>query len=616
MGLLIVPLLIISGLISASEVAFFGLSPKTLEDIQSSRPATFKRLSRLLTHPNRLLATILISNNFINILIVLLTALAASSLPFLAQWPSWLQFIFQALGVTSILLIFGEILPKIMATHSGKTVILIMTGPLTLIEYITRPLGTLLLFTGKIITGNASKSGQTLSNEELSAVIDMAEGGQISEEERKIWKGIVEFGRITTSETMKPRTDIVGIDIKKSYRDVLNLILKSGYSRIPVFQESLDQVSGILYVKDLIPHLAEGPEFNWTALIRKPFFVPENKPIDDLLTEFQAKKMHMAIVVDEYGGCSGLITLEDIIEEIVGEINDEFDDEEIVYSKLDANTYVFEAKTTLIQMCRIIDLPFDALGPAGEEADTIAGLLLHLHQKLPAKGVNIDTPKIQYCVESADQRRIKRVKVQIKGENAPSGTSANVLSVLLLGLFMFSGCSPDVPQPKPMGYPIISLPEPAGKTIRNSGPFEFEIARFAQIRPSTEQPEFPGSIWLNLDYPEFKSTIYLTYRPVEQNLAELVDAAHQQVYQGHVTMAQGIEEEPIEQVQHQVYGRMFHLLGPVATPIQFYLTDSTRHFLRGSLYFNYAANYDSIAPILGFLNEDLHRMFNTIKWQP
>lgn len=503
-----------------------------------------------------------------------------------------------------------------MATHSGKTVILIMTGPLTLIEYITRPLGTLLLFTGKIITGNASKSGQTLSNEELSAVIDMAEGGQISEEERKIWKGIVEFGRITTSETMKPRTDIVGIDIKKSYRDVLNLILKSGYSRIPVFQESLDQVSGILYVKDLIPHLAEGPEFNWTALIRKPFFVPENKPIDDLLTEFQAKKMHMAIVVDEYGGCSGLITLEDIIEEIVGEINDEFDDEEIVYSKLDANTYVFEAKTTLIQMCRIIDLPFDALGPAGEEADTIAGLLLHLHQKLPAKGVNIDTPKIQYCVESADQRRIKRVKVQIKGENAPSGTSANVLSVLLLGLFMFSGCSPDVPQPKPMGYPIISLPEPAGKTIRNSGPFEFEIARFAQIRPSTEQPEFPGSIWLNLDYPEFKSTIYLTYRPVEQNLAELVDAAHQQVYQGHVTMAQGIEEEPIEQVQHQVYGRMFHLLGPVATPIQFYLTDSTRHFLRGSLYFNYAANYDSIAPILGFLNEDLHRMFNTIKWQP
>ena len=390
MGIFIVPLLIISGLISASEVAFFGLSPKTLEDLQNSHPATFKRVSRLLTHPNRLLATILISNNFVNILIVLLSALSASSLPFLAQWPTWVQFIFQALGVTSIILIFGEILPKIIATHSGKAVILLMTSPLTIVGYLTRPLGSLLLFTGKIITGNASKSGQTLSNEELSAVIDMAEGGQITEEERKIWKGIVEFGRITTSETMKPRTDIVGIDIKKSFQDVLNLILKSGYSRIPVFQESLDQVSGILYVKDLIPHLAEGPEFNWTRLIRKPFFVPENKPIDDLLKEFQAKKMHMAIVVDEYGGCSGLITLEDIIEEIVGEINDEFDDEEIVYSKLDANTYVFEAKTTLIQMCRIVDLPFDALGPAGEEADTIAGLLLHIHQKLPAKGVKIN----------------------------------------------------------------------------------------------------------------------------------------------------------------------------------------------------------------------------------
>jgi gliding motility-associated lipoprotein GldD len=615
-GFFIIPLLIISGLISASEVAFFGLSPKTLEDLESSHPATFKRASRLLTHPNRLLATILISNNFVNILIVLLSALSASSLPFLAQWPSWVQFIFQALGVTSIILIFGEILPKIIATHSGKAVILMMTSPLTIVGYLTRPLGSLLLFTGKIITGNVSKSGQTLSNEELSAVIDMAEGGQITEEERKIWKGIVEFGRITTSETMKPRTDIVGIDLEKSFQDVLNLILKSGYSRIPVFQESLDQVSGILYVKDLIPHLAEGPEFNWTTLIRKPFFVPENKPIDDLLKEFQAKKMHMAIVVDEYGGCAGLITLEDIIEEIVGEINDEFDDEEIVYSKLDANTYVFEAKTTLIQMCRIIDLPFDALGPAGEEADTIAGLLLHIHQKLPAKGVKIDTPKIQYCVESADQRRIKRVKVQIKSENDRPGASAAALSILLIGLVAFVGCSTDVPQPKPMGYPIISLPDRASKTIQDQGPFEFEIARLAQIRPSTDRPEFPGGIWLNLDYPEFKSTVYLTYLPVQQNLAELVDAAHQQVYQGHVTMAEGIEEEPIEKADHQVYGRMFHLLGPVATPIQFYVTDSTHHFLRGSLYFNYAANYDSIAPILGFLNEDLHRMFNTIKWQP
>lgn len=614
-ALLLLPLLLISGLISASEVAFFGVSPKTMEALETTHPKTFAKVNNLLDHPNRLLATILISNNFTNILIVLLSSMASSSLPFLAAWPSWLQFTFQALGVTSIILIFGEILPKILATHRGKGVLVLMATPLSVVGLITHPLGSLLLLSGRLITGNAIKGGQTLSNEELSAVIDMAEGVEISDEERKIWKGIVEFGKITASETMKPRTDIVGIETKKSYQQVLALILQSGYSRIPVYSESLDQVSGILYVKDLIPYLSEQAGFNWNQLARKPFFVPENKPIDDLLKEFQLKKMHMAIVVDEYGGCSGLITLEDIIEEIVGEINDEFDDEEIVYSKLDEHTFVFEAKTTLIQMCRIVDLPFEALGPAGEEADTIAGLLLHLHQKLPAKGVKINTPKIEYCVESADQRRIKRVKVYIKhAEKAKTGGLA-LFWAFLMGFSLMS-CDAVVPQPKPKGYPRIELPSNASKALNYPGPFEFEIAQVAVVRPAPERPEFPGGLWLNIDYFDFRSTIYLTYLPVTNNLPELLDAANQQVYQGHVTMSEGIEERAFVDSDRKVFGRIFQLLGPVATPVQFYLTDSAQHFLRGSLYFNYAANYDSIAPILTYLNQDIDRMMSSLVWKP
>ncbi len=614
-ALLLLPLLLISGLISASEVAFFGMSPKTMEALETTHPKTFAKVNHLLAHPNRLLATILISNNFTNILIVLLSSMASSSLPFLAAWPSWLQFAFQALGVTSIILIFGEILPKILATHRGKGVLVLMATPLSVVSLITRPLGSLLLLSGRLITGNATKGGQTLSNEELSAVIDMAEGVEISDEERKIWKGIVEFGKITASETMKPRTDIVGIETKKSYQQVLALILQSGYSRIPVYSESLDQVSGILYVKDLIPYLSEQAGFNWNQLARKPFFVPENKPIDDLLKEFQLKKMHMAIVVDEYGGCSGLITLEDIIEEIVGEINDEFDDEEIVYSKLDEHTFVFEAKTTLIQMCRIVDLPFEALGPAGAEADTIAGLLLHLHQKLPAKGVKINTPKIEYCVESADQRRIKRVKVYIKHAEKEKTGGLALFWAFLMGFSLMS-CDAVVPQPKPKGYPRIELPSNASKALNYPGPFEFEIAQVAVVRPAPERPEFPGGLWLNIDYPDFRSTIYLTYLPVTNNLPELLDAANQQVYQGHVTMSEGIEERALVDSERKVFGRVFQLLGPVATPVQFYLTDSARHFLRGSLYFNYAANYDSIAPILTYLNQDIDRMMSSLVWKP
>ncbi|MBM3171157.1 MAG: gliding motility-associated protein GldE [Bacteroidetes bacterium] len=614
-ALVLLPLLIVSGLISASEVAFFGASPKTMEELEFSHPAAFKKASHLLAHPNRLLATILIANNFTNILIVLIASLTSSGLPFMSDWPAWLQFAFQALGVTTIILIFGEILPKILATHQSKGIIVLMSTPLSIAGVVTRPLGSLLLLSGRLITGKATKGNQTLSNEELSAVIDMAEGVEISDEERKIWKGIVEFGKITSSETMKPRTDIVGIELKKSFKQVLDVILRSGYSRIPVYNGSLDQVTGILYVKDLIPFLSEDAQFNWNRLVRKPFFVPENKPIDDLLKEFQLKKMHMAIVVDEYGGCSGLITLEDIIEEIVGEINDEFDDEEIVYSKLDDHTFVFEAKTTLIQLCRIVDIPFESLGPAAEEADTIAGLLLQLHQKLPAKGIKIDTPNIEYCVESADQRRIKRVKVTLKKRHDFKSGIAPSFLACILGLSLI-GCNTDVPQPKPMGYPLIELPSQSSKTLQLQAPFQFEIAQVASIRPATERPEFPGGIWLNIDYPDFRSTIYLTYLPVNKNLAELLDEANQQVYKGHVTMAEGIEEQTISDSKRKVYGRIYHLEGPVATPVQFYLTDSSQHFVRGSLYFNYAANYDSIAPILTYLNQDIERMAQSLAWKP
>ncbi len=611
-------LLLLSALISGSEVAFFSLSAKGLDALDQEKPGLALRVRKLLGHPRRLLATILIANNFINIAIVIISGLLTDSLRLSNLWPYWAVFLFQVVAVTFLILLFGEILPKVFATQRPLVLIRAMTGPLIVTERLTRWLSTILLASGRIFDRKLQRSPAALSPDELSAVIDMTHDDSVSDEERKIWKGIVEFGQISVSETMKPRIDVVALDSSLDFMQVLETILQSGYSRIPVYTDSFDQIKGVLYIKDLLPHLDQPASFPWANLVRKPFFVPENKPIDDLLKEFQEKKMHMAIVVDEYGGSSGIITLEDVIEEIVGEINDEFDDEEVVYSRLDNLNYVFEGKTTLVQLCRILDIPFDHLGEAGQEADTLAGLLLHLHGKMPLRGEQMELKGITFTVESADTRRIKRVKVQLSAPNQLKEQRFPMLFLLILLAFWIFSCGETPSVPKPRGYPSITLPPHDTVPFAGDCPFVFYHFEGAKVRPYVGNSEMANPCWFNLDYPRFNAALYLTYLPITspESLGDLIDDAHQQVFSGHSMMASAIGQQIIRRPKEAVFGTLFKLEGKAATPFQFYLTDSSRHFLRGSLYFNFTANYDSLAPVVSFLHGDIQTMVNSLRWEP
>ena len=610
-------LLLLSALISGSEVAFFSLSAKGLDELDHEKPGLALRVRKLLDHPRRLLATILIANNFINIAIVIISGLLTDSLRLSSIWPYWAVFLFQVVAVTFLILLFGEILPKVFATQRPLVLIRAMTGPLIVTERLTRWLSTILLASGRIFDRKLQRSPAALSPDELSAVIDMTHDDSVSEEERKIWKGIVEFGQISVSETMKPRIDVVALDSGLDFKQVLETILQSGYSRIPVYTDSFDQIKGVLYIKDLLPHLDQPASFPWANLVRKPFFVPENKPIDDLLKEFQEKKMHMAIVVDEYGGSSGIITLEDVIEEIVGEINDEFDDEEVVYSRLDNLNYVFEGKTTLVQLCRILDIPFDQLGEAGQEADTLAGLLLNLHGRMPLRGEQMEMEGLKFTVESADTRRIKRVKVQLSATDRLQKHRFPFLFLLgLVVLWPFS-CGEKPTAPKPRGYPSIALPVHDTVPLNRDCPFVFYYFKEAEIRPYVGGSAMANACWFNIDYPMYNAALYLTYLPVPSSdaLGELIDDAHQQVFSGHSMMASAIGQQTILRPKDRVYGTLFKLEGKAATPFQFYVTDSTQHFLRGSLYFNFTANYDSLAPVVSFLHRDIQTMVNSLRWE-
>ena len=406
--LTIVVLLVCVALMSAAEVAFFSITRKDIDEL----PEGLRRnVQRLLEKPKKLLATILVVHNGVNLSIVILSEfLKEEAIPHGSLNPV-VSFLLQVVLITFIILLFGEVIPKVYGTQNAKSIIRFMVRPLLFMNramvWITAPL----MLSSALFDKKLKKNNNTsLSAGDLEAVIELTKDETVTEEEKKIWKGIVEFGTISVNETMKPRVDVVALDVESSLKEVLAVILEAGYSRLPVYKDSYDKIEGLLYIKDLLPHL-EKPDFEWQTLIRPTYFVPETKKIDDLLKEFQEKKVHMAVVVDEYGGCAGIVTLEDIIEEIVGEINDEFDDEEIIYSRLDNENFVFEGKTSLINMCRIIDIEYSDIEPYVADADTIAGLLLELNGKLPEKEQIIDCEKLRFKVESVDKRRIKRVKV-------------------------------------------------------------------------------------------------------------------------------------------------------------------------------------------------------------
>ena len=410
----LIVLLLFSALISGSEVAFFSITPADRELLDDNNPRQRKILD-LLKEPDHLLATILISNNFINIGIVILSTFLMNGIFDTTAWGPWMTFIIEILAITGILLLFGEILPKVYANASKLKFAQAVTPLLSGIHKILHPISTRLSKTMNRI--NIEGRGPQLSVNDLEQALELTADENSNEDEQRILKGIVRFGSTTVKEVMTPRTSVIAIDIKSSYTNTLDHIIESGYSRIPVFKESLDQVKGLLYVKDLLPHIDAADQFEWQKLIRIPFFVPESKKIDDLLKEFQQRRIHLAIVVDEFGGTSGVISLEDVLEEIVGEISDEFDDEDVVYSKLDDYNFVFEAQTPLIDFCRVLGVSREIFDTVGGESETIAGLLLELAGKFLERGESIKYLNYTFKVESVDQRKLIRIKVTIEPKN-------------------------------------------------------------------------------------------------------------------------------------------------------------------------------------------------------
>ena len=406
-------LLICSAVISGAEVAFFSISTTQLDSIQDNYPKEKVLIEKLLKKPKRLLATILVANNFINIALVLL--FSNISQVYLSTIDNHLlSLLIEVVVISFIILIFGEILPKIFANRNNLvfarfTAFIIFRLDKFLLFIITIPMS----FITNIIEKRFGQKGGNFSVDELSKALELTKQNDTTEEEEKILRGIVNFGNIEISQVMCPRVDIFALSSNLSLDKVLPRLIDNGFSRIPVFENQLDNIIGILYVKDLLPHI-KGKNFNWISILRPAYFVPENKKLDDLLKEFKSKKMHIAMVVDEYGGTSGLVTLEDLIEEIVGDISDEFDYEDVEYSKIDNSVYLFDAKISLNDFYRISKISsIDNFEKRRGEAETLGGFLTEITQRLPRIREKISFEKIQFTIESVDKKRIKRVKVKL-----------------------------------------------------------------------------------------------------------------------------------------------------------------------------------------------------------
>ena len=405
-------LLIFSGFASGSEIAFFSLSPQDLSELDPDKNPTDEKIQMLRQDSERTLATILITNNFVNVTIIMLCNFVFGKVVDFGG-AVWLQILCITVLLTFLLLLFGEIMPKIFARQNPLAFCRRITGPLLLMRKIFWPIETVLLHSGILAEKVVKQDSRVLSVDDLEQALELTDKNEIKEEESML-QGIIRFGDETAKEVMTSRQDVVDLDIKSSFQDVLNCIVENNYSRIPVYQDNSDNIRGVLYIKDLLPHLSKPANFRWQSLIRPPYFVPETKKIDDLLREFQDNKVHIAIVVDEFGGTSGIVTLEDILEEIVGEINDEYDEEERNYTKLNQNTYVFEGKTLLTDFCKILEISDEEFEEVEGDADTLAGLLLELKGDFPVVHEKFYYKNYQFEILEIEGRRIAKVKVIVK----------------------------------------------------------------------------------------------------------------------------------------------------------------------------------------------------------
>ena len=405
-------LLVASAFASGSEIAFFSLSPTDLNELDEEKNKADRLIVRLRKDSELTLATILITNNLVNVTIIMLANY------FFASWinfgrAQWLEFVVVTILLTFLLLLFGEIIPKVYCKQHALKVCRRFAAPIMVLSRLFRPLSAVLISTGALAERVVQTENRVLSVDDLEQALELTDKEELKDEQNML-EGIVRFGDETAKEVMASRQDIVALDFHTPYTDVIRCIVENNYSRIPVYQDSIDNIRGILYIKDLLPHLSKPASFRWQTLIRPPYFVPETKKIDDLLRDFQESKVHIAIVVDEFGGTSGLITLEDILEEIVGEINDEYDEEQKTYVRVNANTYIFEGKTLLADFYKILHLDDDIFDGAEGDADTLAGLILELKEDFPRLHERIDFKGFRFEIVGIDGHRISRIKVVIE----------------------------------------------------------------------------------------------------------------------------------------------------------------------------------------------------------
>jgi putative hemolysin len=399
-------------MISGSEVAFFSLNYKDINLLKTKTETSYKKIVTLLEKPKTLLASMLIANSFINIAIIVISNILLDAyIDFKPQY-EWVEFLIKVVVVTSILLLFCEVMPKVMATQNNIRFANQVSSVIETMNYMCSPFSRILVSYSDVIERRiSSKSNNAVTNEEMSHAIDIT---YPEENEKNILKGILEFGTITVKQIMKGRLDVSGIDYETNFHELIHRIEELHYSRLPVYKDDLDEVVGMIHTKDLIPFLNEGVDFDWHKLMRQPFFVHEQKLIEDLLQECQAKRIHFAVVVDEFGGTSGIVTLEDIMEEVIGEIKDEFDEDETTYKKLDDNNYIFEGKTMINDVCKAMELPYDTFDVVKGEADSLAGLVLEIAGVIPQKQQLIECGDFEFRVLELVKYRIEKVKVTIK----------------------------------------------------------------------------------------------------------------------------------------------------------------------------------------------------------
>jgi len=405
-------LLCCSAFISAAEVAYFSLTQKDIDQCKIQKPTIANLIVSLLEKPKKLLATLVVANNFTNIAVIVLFSVIGDNL-FAAIASPILRFIVEVLVITFFILLFGEVLPKIYASRNNARFACFFAYPLSILNKLLSPISIPMRSLTVFLHQKLGKQKSSFSVDQLSQALELTSSEGTSQDEQKILEGIVSFGNTDTKQVMSPRIDVFALEIDETFAEVMQKITEKGFSRIPVYRDNIDQIEGVLFVKDLIPHINK-KDFDWKTLLREPFFVPENKKLDDLLKDFQSMKSHLAVVVDEYGGTSGLVSLEDVIEEIVGDISDEFDDENINYSQIDDKTFLFEGKISMKDFCRIVNADEELFDESKGEAETLAGFILEILGNFPKKGQKINFENYRFTIETVDKKRVRQIKVTIE----------------------------------------------------------------------------------------------------------------------------------------------------------------------------------------------------------